>query len=1389
MSNAGYEELLEMFRQCLSGVAMRAGREVVRQLCDELWRVRERLGGRVQLLEKAVGLLFEIDRQQQEKRGDWLRLRRDVMTSADPNQAKARLSQWWIANAPKGRSRKARRLLRKNPPELDACREVFVRLSATTELKTEYLLRLIATMPEVAQLQPEMARGIVDLSWSVATGPRNWPTRVAAFELLGEACRQGLRSNKLLPRVLQQIMGNESESPWVRAAALRVFVCLDFGAAMRFISRLFEHPGKSRDAFLSRRAFIEILLGHDPVGGDIVRRAARSDPSPAVRQKAILELLRSGAELGDLLDDVVKDPSHLVRGAWALALPGMSRSVVLLRVLAMAQENLASEQDATLLAVTLRALGEALIHIDPVLLTEDVLRALARFAATVAELAASREVPPQAQPWWWLCVDTAQVLVDPEGRSLLLALRDKVKVTPEGRSFRWPASRLPRDHGMARKALCCLAAVDFGLFVGISSRSWAITRGQRRSATLWRVLHELRHPSYDKRQGHPHWTGSVSDGDWWFAPLTMAEVTRTRIPGERVIAPAFGHWVPQLPGPTEAVNAASRRQARVVVPGAQIVFRTPSLRRERLRHRLRLAWLFADLDGARFNALRLATPAALHQYLEQYQRVTGQRLEVTSPSKAWEKWLGLDKSAHLAGTASLAEYLAYLQERAADPSFFLMPFTNELWHLGVFLGLFGAFVLGTQSKRQWSIRSWRRRTPLCIGGWGSRGKSGTERLKAALFHGLGYRVFSKTTGTLPMFVSSIPGLDPVEVPIYRPYDKATIWEQTDMLRQASGLEAQVFLWECMALKPRYVSIMTHDWMTDDFATVTNTYPDHEDIQGPTGYDVAHSISTFIPKRSHLVTSELQGAPVLVERCRNLETSISVLPHATWHLISKEFLDRYPYLEHPANIGLVMELGAQLGVSNDVALAVMADFLLADIGALRQYPTITVEGARLDFTNIMSANERAGFISSFERLALDQWKDEDRLATRVVLYVNNREDRPARSHVFAKVVVEDTPVHAVVVVGTATHEFAGLVDLYLDEYLSRYRLPVQRDEKGMVQWLETLMHPVRRRPHEAVGWVVPMSRWLGVPQEKIRAELDSVFDQLAAAADKHSKPWTNEELDALAASEQGAIEAAVDRMLDLSKSVELRPRYVAAIAEELAICAILTGFARNMEGPHCVADRPDEVTSLVKTLVGRHLVIIDNPTTPGPQLMKRCLTKTVPGAVHHFVGMQNIKGPGLAFVNLWAAIETMVNRCRTLLEGTEHERNTVLEWLAGLKRPSPYEVMIARDAFLRKGGEGLKDLSLEEKALFERMVGIINEAASEKRAVVATPGGKILPRVLSALDNVIDYRDSVSRRLAADATLRLLALGLISHPEAALRLDKIYDRQKKGPLSARLFEKD
>src|SRR3546814_6764892 len=96
--------------------------------------------------------------------------------------------------------------------------------------------------------------------------------------------------------------------------------------------------------------------------------------------------------------------------------------------------------------------------------------------------------------------------------------------------------------------------------------------------------------------------------------------------------------------------------------------------------------------------------------------------------------------------------------------------------------------------------------------------------------------------------------DLTEMFLFRPYDKATIWEQFNLLRISRGLRAHVFLWECMGLNPSYVRVLQQDWMRDDIGTITNTYPDHEDVQGPAGRNIPEVMCEFIHSGDRKSTS-------------------------------------------------------------------------------------------------------------------------------------------------------------------------------------------------------------------------------------------------------------------------------------------------------------------------------------------------------------------------------------------------------------------------------------------------------------------------------------------------------------------------------------------------------
>src|SRR5262249_13866057 len=143
----------------------------------------------------------------------------------------------------------------------------------------------------------------------------------------------------------------------------------------------------------------------------------------------------------------------------------------------------------------------------------------------------------------------------------------------------------------------------------------------------------------------------------------------------------------------------------------------------------------------------------------------------------------------------------------------LSPRGNTLPQLAWFAWLVLMFLLVRAALSLSSIERARRAIPLTIGGWGTRGKSGSERLKASLFQGLGYQVAVKTTGCEAMFIHAVPGVPAQEIFIYRAYDKSTIWEQRDLVELAAKLDVDVFLWECMALRERFIKLLLHEWMS------------------------------------------------------------------------------------------------------------------------------------------------------------------------------------------------------------------------------------------------------------------------------------------------------------------------------------------------------------------------------------------------------------------------------------------------------------------------------------------------------------------------------------------------------------------------------------------------
>ena len=80
--------------------------------------------------------------------------------------------------------------------------------------------------------------------------------------------------------------------------------------------------------------------------------------------------------------------------------------------------------------------------------------------------------------------------------------------------------------------------------------------------------------------------------------------------------------------------------------------------------------------------------------------------------------------------------------------------------------MFFLIAIGKHIHANMTFRKARRNIPISIGGWGTRGKSGTERLKAALIGVMGHGLVSKTTGCEAMFIHANPHGEPLEIPLW-----------------------------------------------------------------------------------------------------------------------------------------------------------------------------------------------------------------------------------------------------------------------------------------------------------------------------------------------------------------------------------------------------------------------------------------------------------------------------------------------------------------------------------------------------------------------------------------------------------------------------------------------
>lgn len=1141
---------------------------------------------------------------------------------------------------------------------------------------------------------------------------------------------------------------------WLQCAALELLDRISKEALARALRMRFGDPKQGDDLFV-RRAAVRLLVANAGSIVDFQSLATRilSDPSPAVRQVLAEEIPGSDSEFSlQILECMLlEDESPPVRASALTALLKLS-PVRLLASAPILLKSLEKEQDAFVLRVGItvcasgyaslsspeqgEAAGEWYRQVVPAI---EVLHrtcpaiSIRRWAAQAREVLWS-EHDAQAALW----KKTLRGSLDSDRTRKSRVLR------------RVPASQ--RD--LVGRVLAVLALEGTELSATFSPLGISLRKGVRFRPRAWRWWHEFWRPAPDKRQGFPHTIARDYRGRVQAPSPIMAEQSPTRTPGEPLVMSEEGGWRPYLPLPDQILSylEQSLSSAPLSIYTSEGITRVRGARFLPLRL---LAWVMLTLrfnHYARLRNWREGGSNSPQEYLLSLKRI-GVRASFQPHANA-ARALEVDPAVLRFFPAVFPVSMPAIAERMQQ--YFVSVYENTLPQLFFFTAALCAFFFGYRFRQYQTLRRARHQIPLVLGGWGTRGKSSVERLKAGLLSALGYSVFSKTTGCEAMFLlgSSYGPLQ--ELPIFRPYDKASIWEQRDMVLLAARLKVDAFLWECMALTPEYASTLQDRWMTDDISTITNTYPDHEDLQGPAGWNVTESLSAFIPAKSTLITTEEEMRPLLQGVADKKGSSLIGAGWLEEGLLTPDVMQRFPYEEHPRNVALVLKLAENLGVSQDYALKEMADRVVADVGMLRGYPPARVLGRELEFVNGMSANERFGCLSNWRRLGFDKQDPAVDPGVWITTVVNNRADRVARSKVFADIIVNDLSVDSHFLIGSNLSGMLGYIEASFEQYLG-----------GLSLW-----HEEDSGPEDALKRFDDLVRQHRVPRDKayvarqLARALEALDLDASMAAELLNKP---EQLRTYADRFSEGVTEALEK--------HLRQWLRAADQVEAISRALMAGES------HKKCRR--EVADLLKQWFQQKLHVFPDLHIPVDELIRSIAEATPPGFRNRIMGVQNIKGPGLHLVYRFQRWESVYRA------GCAAQSPQRVELEAGLNELSAMsDCGLLSEHYLDTLLESLQKSTAMQSDRIQAQLGVIasNLASSRgaKRDEVGIGRGqRILMALLRPIEAFFDTGDAVRRRKRADKIYRDLLSERISVGRATTELRRLAEQQHGGWLYQRL----
>ncbi len=1151
-------------------------------------------------------------------------------------------------------------------------------------------------------------------------------------------------------RFIYKVSLSSKENVWIQNSAIE-FLCDTDMTSFISIAKARASAYRDDDSIFIRHKIAALVcrsVDEIPELMTLLKEEILGDPSPYVRQGVTkaLKVIKSAELEGIARRLIMEDTQRSVRASGVLqvletfACPGQQ-----IMIRSMLWEAMETEKDSFVRKTVLYVIRElsgryAREEGEGTGFVQDSFDRLASFIQEEKDLILKRYAA-MVREYLWICMDK-------ERYAEFVRLRDFVGKIQPGKGKRVPEVLASIESPRLHRMLSVIAQDDFSLelqqvFFGRT----ILYRGDRFGRRIWRLVYEFFNPSPDKRQAFLHTIGRIYEGNRHFPSAILAEQAPTKVPGEPYFIPEEESWRPYLPLPDHFISAL--RQPTLKLKSYEIyssegctTLSPPSTFIGRIRAELFLSWHFAKIARMRNWKSDFKEPPSA--YIAVMQRLG---FEVT-----FKPYVPGDKSVMRYFPLSFS--FSYEELQRSVGNYFVSAYENSLSDLLMFLVVVFAIFFLRHLNLSRKIKRARNNIPLSIGGWGTRGKSGTERLKAALFNSLGLRVFSKTTGNEAMFLHADSFETMREMYLFRPYDKATIWEQADVVMLADRLGIDVFLWESMGLTPAYVEILQQQWMRDDIATITNTYPDHEDLQGPAGINIPQVMTRFIPERSILVSSEEIMYPILREHAKKVGTSSHQVGWLKAGLLPPDILERFPYEEHPFNIALVLRMAQELEIDEDEALKAMADNIVPDLGVLKTYPEAVIDQRSLSFINGMSANERFGALGNWRRMGLDRIDDIEEPGTFITTVINNRADRVSRSRVFASMMIEDIAADCHVLIGSNLSGFEN----YLEESWKSFsaKLSLQASEEGSAQ--EIVMQYAKR-------FRIMRST------DQLRVRLDIMLGAMDVATEKRER----------AVASYFDLSALEELLSDIPDVMRFYRRDKQEYDELQALLKMLPTQSK--------ATTYDEVfKEQLWKWFKRRVVVIEDFHASGDEIIRLIAHHTPFGMHNRIIGMQNIKGTGLDFVYRWVAWGKCYEYCQEIQSGDSNMIRQGVEKLAAFDEHGPLTfalvkatVEIAKSSVATQSEYYQAQIQIIEGRLKISTDNLAEMDIQQKRTKTSS---RYLSKAVEILESFLDAGDAVKRRKKANRIYADLIAHRISHKRAAQELQEITKRQKGGWLSKR-----